>query len=49
MWGHAMNDKEAIMSMDMMLMKSEQLAKMMGHDDFKAFCDGWLDYSSEQV
>ena len=26
-----MNDKEAVISMDMMLMQSEKLAKMMGH------------------
>ena len=30
-WLHAMNDKEAVISMDMMLNQSEKLAKMMGH------------------
>ena len=36
-----MRDKEAFLTMELMMMKADQLAQMMGHDDFKA-TKGWL-------
>ena len=48
-WVHAMNDKEVIISMDMMLTTQNNLQKWWAMMVFKQPGDDWLDYASEQI